>query len=215
MNTEIVPALKIDETALARTLGDVEVLTAQLAPLRQRARDIQVDSPQSYADLGGVLSDVRAIRKQGKALFVPFDTLVDRVRTYLRTKLLVNQNACEEIEGIILPKMKEFERYEIGEAEKEEKHLNKAREKAGEAPVEVKPNLGKVAGYARRTNYKAEFVDFDALLKEFRKSTDKNRLLFLRQFIQPNAQRLGEFARDTKDSAQVQKLVPGTRAFED
>ena len=215
---EIIPSTDIDRDQLTATLASVESLTLQLAPLKSKARELVLDSPEKYAELGAVLTEVRGLMKQGKAQFAPFDAIVDRVRNFLRTKLLTHQNACVEIEGMCLSKMKTYQIEEKKASAVEEKRENKARAKEGEEPITVKPNIPSVAGYRRTTNFKAEFTSFDALLKEFRSldaRKDKERLVFLRQFIAPNEVALGRYARETKNPDKVQKTVPGVHAWED
>jgi len=85
--------------------------------------------------------------------------------------------------------------------------------------VTVKPNIPKQAGVPSRKNYKAELKDPEAIIaayvRTFAKPVDLERRIFLRKFIMINEQKLGEEARDTKDSKKMAALIPGVRFYED
>jgi hypothetical protein len=86
-------------------------------------------------------------------------------------------------------------------------------------PVTVKADVRPVAGVPSRTNYKAELKDFDQLLyayvATFAKPINMERRLYLRRFIMANEQKVGEEARDTKDSKKMSAAIPGFRFYED
>ena len=83
--------------------------------------------------IGSVLSEVRNLRKQGEARYQPFNLIVDRVRSFLKTNLQKHTNACEEVESLCRPKMKAFEQAELEATKKEQAELNKKAEKRGDA----------------------------------------------------------------------------------
>src|SRR6266403_5967061 len=128
---EVIPSSELP--GLEKAIHSVEALTIQLYPLRDKAKKLEVKTKPDYMEIGQVLSETRNLRKQGAAYFSPFDLIVDRVRTFLRTKRQKHENACEEIEALCLPKMKAFEQTKIAAAQKEEKQINKKSEN----PVEV------------------------------------------------------------------------------
>jgi hypothetical protein len=211
-DTQIIPAA--DLTGLESALGDVDQLTTQLAPLRETAKTLEVKWPdrQAYAVVGSVLSEVRNLRKQGEARFQPFNLIVDRVRSFLKTNVQKHTNACEEVEALCRPKMKAFEQAELEAAKAEQAAINKKADKRGDAPVTVAPAIPSVAGYRRSTRYEVEVLDADKLLKQWVDASGKHKA-YLRQFITINHQRLGEEARKLKDPDRLMKLVKGIRAF--
>ncbi len=81
---EVIPSSELP--GLEKAIHSVEALTAQLFPLREKARTLEVKTKPDYMEIGQVLSETRNLRKQGAAYFSPFDLIVDRVRTFLRTK---------------------------------------------------------------------------------------------------------------------------------
>jgi len=166
-------------------------------------------------EIGEVLSEVRNLRKQGGAQFAPFDLIVDRVRTFLRTKRQKHENACEEIESLCLPKMKAFEREELEATQKEQDKINKQAERKGEAPVEVQPAIPTVAGYRRSTNYYAEVTDVNALLRTWKNSKNPKQIAYLRQFITIDMKALNAEAREVKNPEKLMKQIPGIRAWKD
>lgn len=204
----------IDLPGLGTTLLSVGQLTEQLAPLQEKARSIEVKDKSAYAEIGEVLTEVRNLRKQGGAQFSPFDLIVDRVRTFLRTKRQKHENACEEIESVCKAKMKTFEQEELRAAQAEEAKLNKQAEKKGEAPVTVQPSIPTVAGYRRSTNYYAEVTDADKLLRAWVRA-GKEQHQYLRQFITIDVKALNAEAREVKDPEKLQKAIPGIRAWKD
>jgi len=220
MATQITkPQVELPSTELPgldAALASVEQLSVQLFPLREKARSIEVKFPDksAYSEIGEVLSEVRNLRKQGGAQFAPFDLIVDRVRTFLRTKRQKHENACEEIESLCLPKMKEFEREELEAKQKEQDKINKQAERKGEAPVEVQPAIPTVAGYRRSTNFYAEVTDPDKLLRAWVRA-GKEQHQYLRQFITIDVKALNAEARRVKDPEKLQKLIPGIRCWKD
>lgn len=206
-SVSIIPSLEMP--GIENTLGVVEALTSQLAPFKSKVMQYKVSDAHSYAELGGILSEVRAIRKQGVSMLAPFEAIVDRVRDFLRTARLKHVNACEQLESIILPKMKQYENDEREAAAKEQAQIEK---KTGEE-VTVKPNLPTVAGYRKTVNYYAT-VDFDKFMEAYHRCNLERRK-FLRQFLTINEKRLGEYARDEKNPELVMKAIPGSRAWKE
>jgi hypothetical protein len=220
MATQITkPQVELPSTELPgldSALASVEQFTLQLAPLQEKARTIEVKFPDksAYSEIGEVLSEVRNLRKQGAAQFAPFDLIVDRVKTFLRTKRQKHENTCEEIETVCKAKMKPWEQQELEVTQKEETKLNKKAEKRGEAPVEVQPSIPTVAGYRRTTNYYAEVTDADKLLRAWMRA-GKEQHQYLRKFITIDVKALNAEAREVKDPEKLQKAIPGIRAWKD
>lgn len=104
------------------------------------------------------------------------------------------------------------------EAEEQER---KAREqaakdaetaKANVQEVKVMPNTPKVAGTRGWIQYSAKVTDESALLMAYvlaYVAHDKERQIYLRQFLMANEQKLGEEARSVKDSKKLNALIPG------
>jgi len=82
-------------------------------------------------------------------------------------------------------------------------------------PVSVKPKTVAVAGVPSRTNYKAEVTNADLLLNYWKNNKDPERVAYLRRFITVDEQKLGQEARDVKDSKKLSGLIPGVRFYED
>lgn len=212
--TEIIPSSELPGLEMA--LGDVEHLTGQLAPLRAKAADIRVQFPDraGYVAIGEVLSEVRNLRKMGEARFTPFDLIVDRVKSFLRTKKQQHSNACEEIDAVCRAKMKPWEYAELEAARQEQMELNKKAAKTGAAPVTVTPNVPSVGGYRRSTTYPVEVLDADKLLAQWAGASGKHRQ-YLRQFITIDHKKLGEESRRLRDPDKLMKLIKGIRAWKD
>lgn len=103
--------------------------------------------------------------------------------------------------------------------EEERKRAALAAEQAKAAPpprVEVKPNIPPVAGIKNQTFYYAEVVDWPKFLAEYKravKAHDMMRVVFLEDFIQPNDQAIGKYARDTRSNALTEGNIPGVKAW--
>lgn len=203
---EVIPSTELP--GLEKAIHSVEALTAQLFPLREKARTLEVKTKSDYMEIGQVLSETRNLRKQGVAHFSPFDLIVDRVRTFLRTKRLKHENTCEEIEGLCLPKMKAYERAEIDAAKAEEKQINKKSEN----PVEVAPDIPATPGYRRSTTYPVEVVDADKLLKAWERA-DGERRKYLRRFITIDIKEVAAEARRVKEPEKLMHMIPGIKAW--
>ena len=205
-SVSIIPSLEMP--GIENTLGVVEALTSTLAPFKSKVMQYKVSDSHSYAELGGILSEVRAIRKQGVSMLAPFEAIVDRVRDFLRTARLKHVNACEQLEGIILPKMKQYENDEREAAAKEQAQIEK---KTGEE-VTVKPNLPTVAGYRKTVNYYAEIEDFEKFMRAYVLASPARRK-FLVQFLTINEKKLAQYARDEKNEEVVMAMIPACRAW--
>jgi hypothetical protein len=213
--TRILPPDDLDKLGIA--VREVEDLSAQLPPLREKAKSIPVKWPdrEHYLAIGAVLTEVRNLRKQGEAKFAPFDLIVQRVKDWLRTKKQAHTNACEEIEAICKPKMKLFEQAEAEAAAKEQKQINEKRERRGEEVVTVKPSIPSVGGYRRSTVYKVEVIDADKLLKMWANTKSLKHRAFLRKFITLSHTALADEAREMKDPEKFMHLIPGVRCWKD
>ncbi len=211
---EVMPQLELP--GVGEALANVENLTVKLAPLREQASTIKVEFPdrEGYQQIGDVLSQVRSLRKEGEAVFGPFNVIVDRVKSYLRTKLQKHTNTCEEIESLIKPKMKAWEQAELKATEEEQEKINKEARKSGSSPVTVAPSVPSVAGYRRSTVYKAEVTDADRLLNAWVRAKG-DRKKYLRQFIIIDLQKLNEEARRLKDPDAMAADIPGIRAWKE
>lgn len=227
MATELVRAevsefSQLAETApkVAETLQTVDKLTAQLPPLMVKARSTEVTFPdrEGYQAVGAVLTEVRALKKQGEAHLSPFEVLVSRVATFLRTARQKHVNQCTEIEGVILPKMKAWEKAELAETQKEQKQMEKQAAKTGQPAPTVQHNIPSTAGYRRSTLYRVEVTDANTLIHAYFKAAQsaktREQAVYLRQFITIDEQKLAKvFREDVKDPKQFMKQTPGIKAW--
>lgn len=212
---------QLAETApkVAETLHTVEALTVQLPPLRTKALGFpMLPDREGYQALGAILTEVRGLKKQGEAHLSPFETLVSRVQTFLRTARQKHSNACTEIEGIIIPKMKAWERAELEATKAEQKHEDKQAAKTGQPAGTVQHNIPATAGYRRSTLYRVEVTDANTLLHAYFKAAankkTREEAVYLRQFITIDEQKLAKvFREDTKDPKMFMKQTPGVRAW--
>jgi len=193
-------------------LDEVGRLTVQLAPLKDEARTLEVKHPDrgAYQRIGEVLTDVRGLRKQGEAHLSPFNVLIERVRIFLRTATQKHTNACEEIEGIIKPKMKAWEQAELDATAAEQKQLEKKAARKGEDAPTVQHNIPATAGYRRSTVYRAEVTDREKFLRAYR--SDPQRF---DRYILIDVQKLNADLRETKDPAGMMKAIPGIKCWKD
>lgn len=214
-NVEIIPSGNVTE-GIEKTIGDSESLTAQVVPLIEKAKNLKVTWPDkaSYEAAGAILTDVRNLKKQGEALWAPFNLKVDRVRNFLKQKLQAHLNRVTEAEGHLLQPMKDWEIAEKSAAKKEEEKLNKQRERQGAPPVRVQAEVPATAGYRRSTVWGAYVEDENKLLKAWADATGKEKA-YLRQFICANAKQLSLEARNVKKPAELTKRIPGVRFTEE
>ena len=219
---EVSEFLQLAESSpkLGETLQTVENLTVQLPALRTKAWETQVKFPdrEGYQAIGAVLTEVRGLKKQGEAHLSPFETLVSRVQTFLRTARQKHTNQCTEIEGIIIPKMKAWERAETEATAKEQKQEDKRAEKTGQPAGTVEHNIPATSGYRRSTLYRVEVTDANTLLHAyFKAASDKKtreQAVYLRQFITIDEQKLAKvFREDVKDPKVFMKQTPGVKAW--
>jgi hypothetical protein len=206
-NVEIIPSLEL--TGIEKTIMDVEGLTAQVVTLREKARALPCSTRGEYAELLQVVSDERILRKQGAALFAPFTGIIDRVKSFVKTKAQKHDNACEEVEAAAKPKLKDFERKEVEAAESEEKEKNKQRAKQNQPPVTVQPALPTASGYRRSTVYRIAVED----LPKFMRNAKKEK--HLRQFIILDVAALSNEARDMKDPEVFMRKYPGVKCWKE
>lgn len=207
--TQIIPTTELSgiESALAKA----DQFHAQLEPLFSKARTIIVVDQPTYSELGSVLSETRSIRKNQIApLYAPFEGIIQRAKDWLKQSRLGHDNLAEQIEGICVAKLKEFENAEREAAKKEAAKLNKG--KAPEECATVVPNLPTVAGYRKSVTYPVEVQSFEAFMKAYATAIskkDKPRAQFLREFLALDEKALAGYARELKDPEKFNREVPG------
>lgn len=119
-----------------------------------------------------------------------------------------------EIKRIMAPlanKIRDWREEERVEAKKEETQINKGVPKTER--VTVQPSIPKVAGVVRRHNWSAEVADEAKFFRAYI-AADGERRAFLRKFLMIDQSAVAEFARNEKDSAKVEKLIPGVKTRE-
>ncbi len=205
-------SLAAEAPKVQAALTEVSRLTVQLAPLKDQARTLEVKHPDrdGYQKIGAVLTEVRGLRKQGEAHLSPFNVLVSRVATFLRTATQKHTNACEEIEALIRPKMKAWEQAELEATRAEQKQLDKKAARKGEVAPTVEHNIPSTGGYRRSTVYRAEVVDREKFLRAYRSDPQRYE-----RYILIDVQKLNADLRETKDPAGMMKAVPGIRCWKE
>lgn len=81
--------------------------------------------------------------------------------------------------------------------------------------VRVAPSVPVIAGVKNQTYYGADVIDKSAIIDRFAlalMTKNNDQAVFLRKFIIVDEAAVSKFARDTKDSAKVESLLPGVRA---
>ena len=214
-NVEIIPAGNVTE-GIEKAIGDTTSLTDQVIPLIDKAKNLKVTWPdkQSYEAAGAILSEVRNLKKQGETVWAPFNLKVERVRNFLKQKLMAHTNRVTECEALLLPKMHEWESAEKAAARKEEEKANANRMKQGAPPAKVLPDIPATAGYRRSTVWGAYVEDEDKLLRAWVAAAGKEKA-YLRQFICANAKQLSIEARNVKKPAELMKRIPGVKFTEE
>jgi hypothetical protein len=208
--TELVPQIPQEGIQKAtQELGDVRLM---LVDFENEAKRIHVDSPETFAEMGALLLRVRDAKKKASWIMSPLNSIAKTIKDTFRSMELSVTNKAEEIDGICVAKLGDYKAPEREATKEEEADINKKREKKGLPPVEVKPNIPKVAGLRNRVNYYAECEDFRALLDAYRAGTPAQRA-FLQQFLMPNDKAIAAHARGLKDDAATMKAIPGTKAW--
>jgi hypothetical protein len=129
-NTQLIPAFEPSKAQTA--LAEVETLKAALAPLEHEARALKVETPEAYEVAGTLLKRVRDNRKQGEEVVKPLKRVVQTIKDWLQTESLKHSNKCEQIEGVITPKMNAYKVRERELAAAEERRINEERRKETE-----------------------------------------------------------------------------------
>lgn len=213
---ELIPAefgeLAQEAPKVKEALDQVSRLTVQLVPLKDRARTLEVKHPdrEAYQRIGEVLTEVRGLRKQGEAFLSPFNVLVTRVMTFLRTATQKHTNACEEIEGIVKGKMKAWEQAELEATRAEQKQLEKKAARKGEVAPTVQNNIPSTAGYRRSTRYWVEVTDREKFLRAYRSNPRD-----LDKYVAIDVQKMSADLRESKDPEAMMKAIPGIKAIKD
>ena len=214
-NVEIIPAGNVTD-GIEKAIGDTLTLTDQVVPMIEQAKNLQVTWPDKtqYEAAGAMLTEVRNLQKQGDSLWAPFNLKVDRVRDFLKRKLMAHKNRVTEVEAHLLPKMHEWERLEKKAADEEAAKLNRERNKRNAPPVQVRPSIPSTSGYRRSTVWGAYVENEDKLLAAWAKATGKEKA-YLRRFIIANQKELSLEARNVKNPTQLAKDIPGVKFTEE
>ena len=207
---EIIPANPLPLPGFEIALSTMDTIEGSLAPLAERAKVIQVTDAATFAEAGEIIARLKAVEKDSEVTLAPFKLTVQRVKDFLQTRFNRNANRAREIHAQLTAKMGDYSRKEREAAEKEQKEINKKLERKGEDPVTVQPNIPKVAGVRNTINYPVEVADRSKFLNAFLKG-DKQRRLFLAQFIALDESALARHAKELKDPVEFMKQVPGVK----
>jgi hypothetical protein len=212
---EIIPAGNVTE-GVEKAIGDTLSLTDQVVPLIDKAKKLTVTWPdkESYEAAGALLTEARNLKKQGDSVWAPFNLKVDRVRNFLKQKLMAHTNRVTECESFLLPKMHAWEAAEKSAARKEAEKANATREKRGAPPVNVLPDIPTTSGYRRSTVWGAYVEDEEKLLRAWANATGKEKT-YLRQFVCANAKQLSVEARNVKKPKELAARIPGVKFTEE
>jgi hypothetical protein len=120
-----------------KTLVEVSRLTQQIAPLKAKAEGIEGNTADDYRELGGILSEERALKKQGVGLFAPAESIIDRAKNWLKIQVQRHTIVCEELDRLCLGKMKAYEHAEAQAAQAEQDRINAERRKKAEEEAEA------------------------------------------------------------------------------
>ena len=131
-DAEIVPQIPVEGVQKANSeLADVHLT---LERLEVKARAIEVNTPQQYAEAGELLKQSRDQKKKITYIMTPLKSIARTISEKFRTMELAELNKAERIEGIIEPKMVDQKRREREAAAAEERRINEEnRRKAEEA----------------------------------------------------------------------------------
>ena len=212
--TEIIPLNPLPLPGIETALTTMDKLENSLAPLAERAQTLQVIDAASFAEAGELIAQLKSITKESEVTLAPFKLIVQRVKDFMQTRFNRNSNRATEIHGVLSRKMGDYTRQERPAAHKEEDKTNRQREKQGLPPVNVQPNIPKVAGVRNTVNFPITIEDPKALIKaclKAYKATDTKRFQFLAQFIKLDETTLAAHARDLKDAEKFNSEVPGVK----
>ena len=126
-NVQLIPT--VEPSKVQAVLGELETLKSNLAPLEAEAKALVVTNPEQYAIAGDLLKRVRDNRKQGGHVISPIKSIVKTITDFIRTEELKHSNKCEQIEGVIEPKMNGYKARERELALAEERRVNAERQR--------------------------------------------------------------------------------------
>ena len=210
METQIVLANPLPLPGIETALATMDTLENSLVPLAERAKALQVSDAATFAQAGEIIAELKRVTKEGEVTLAPFKLIVQRVKDFMQQRFNRNNNRATEIHAILSGKMGDYTRKERPTAQKEEDTINKQRAKQGLPPETVQPNIPKVAGVRNTINYPIEVTDRSKFLNAFLKG-DKQRRIFLSQFIALDESKLAAHAKDLKDPVEFMKHVPGVK----
>lgn len=207
-STEIVPTQVLDAGNLDNlgiALREVEDLSNRLPALADKAKSTVVKYPDraAYTAVGEVLSEVRSLRKQGEAKFTPFELIVDRVKTKLRTWKQKHSNACEEIEAVCKPKMKAWEQEEASAKQREQDEINRRNREEAARKADEQRRAAEAQAEADRKRREKEIKDAQKAGEVGKREADKLRKEAEEQAKRDKYRAAEEAEATKKDAKQV------------
>lgn len=207
-----VPSAPLELPGWQDALTRMDALENSLAPLSDLAKSLVVNSPDTFAQAGQLIAELKHATKQSEATLEPFKLIVNRVKDFIQQRAMRNKNYAETIHALLSSKMGEYSRAERAATAAEQKKLDR---KGIEGTVE--PNIPKTAGVRQTVNYPITIEDNRALLRALLKAykaTDTKRVQFLSRFVTLNESELRAYAKELKNPEQFAKDCPGVTCKE-
>ena len=218
---ETIPALALPDEFQTVALPKLDEIHLRVEKTFEQAKGLQIIDEQSRIAAGILTQAFKNDAKNAQAVMTPYKTVADRVVEFIRTKTQRTTNRCEMGKTVLAPKMAEWDRKEAERArreqaeaqaktDKENERQAKAELKAGNIgrqefkdrvanppTVVVKPNIPKVAGNVRRTNYSAECTNVPGFVMKLLQAWQKDKATFnmLLSMIEVSKDRLSAEAR--------------------
>jgi hypothetical protein len=200
--------MSAETTAITSTTA----LQATIDQMKREAGAVVVKTQEDYAAVASFLVRVRNVKKQIGFLLDPGIQSAQAHTNELREGKARYIRQIDDLDAIASKPAEDWKRTERLAAEKEQAQINKKRD--ADEQITVQASVPKVAGIRARVQYFAEVTDEDLLLRAFliaHKKGEKERVKYLRQFIQANYQALGKEAREVKNSAKLNATIPGVK----
>lgn len=121
---ELIPSSELPK--FEQAIGELQTIGDKLPALKDEARDLEVNDAITFARGKAILAELKGNDKETDAVMAPYDTILDRVRNFIKTKKLVNKNAAETIRFILTPKLDAWARKD--EADRKADEQRKQRE---------------------------------------------------------------------------------------
>lgn len=133
---EIIPSSDLPK--FNEALVTMDGFEQQLEPIMKEAREIKVTDAVSYQRAGALIAEIKSIDKSGDSTMSPYNTILKKVKDFIKQRELRVANRVEEIRGIITPKLAEYERAEKAKAQAEQERISRETKQRIEREAEEK-----------------------------------------------------------------------------